>query len=190
MMPTKKTLFVLLLGLTVSTSAFAKVYKWTDANGKTHYTATPPPTKAKVLSNEEFKVHKIPKSSLRPSSSFAKPSYADKNTSSKNTKTKKKTNTKFHARTQCGKAIGKAPAVISKIKNQLRQAVNAGKAQKSKMAEFEKQEKAGKLKAPTMAKCVKEYMAGGGRQTDTIADNNASDAVAWMQLDAAFGQFK
>ena len=58
----KKTLFMLILGLTISTSGFAKVYKWTDANGKTHYTATPPPTQTKVISKEEFKVHKTPKS--------------------------------------------------------------------------------------------------------------------------------
>lgn len=189
-MHTKKTLFMLLLGLTISTSGFAKVYKWTDANGKTHYTATPPPTQTKVISKEEFKVHKTPKSSLRPSSSFAKPSYSDSSTSSKKSKTKKKTNTKLHARNQCGKAINKAPALISKIKSQLRQAISTGKVPESKMAEFKKQEQSGKLKAPTMDKCVKDYMAGGGRQTDTIADNNASDAVAWMQLDAAFGQFK
>ena len=143
-----------------------------------------------MLSNEEFKVRKTPKSSLRPSSSYAKPSYSDNNTSSKKSKNKKKAKTKLHARAQCGKAINKAPALISKIKSQLTQAINAGKVPKSKMAEFQKQEKAGKLKAPTMIKCVKDYMAGGGRQTDTIADNNASDAVAWMQLDAAFGQFK
>ncbi|WP_299881553.1 DUF4124 domain-containing protein [uncultured Cocleimonas sp.] len=189
-MHTKKTLFMLILGLTISTSGFAKVYKWTDADGKTHYTSTPPPAQKKVLSNEEFKVRKTPKSSLRPSSSFAKPTNTGNSTQSKNTKTKKKPNTKIHARAQCGKAISKAPSVISKIKSQLRQAISAGKVPKSKMDEFEKQEKSGKLKPPTMEKCVKDYMAGGGRQTDTIADNNASDAIAWMQLDAAFGQFK
>ena len=145
-MHTKKTLFVLLLGLIISTSGLAKVYKWTDANGKTHYTATPPPTQTKTLSNEEFKVRKTPKSSLRPSSSYAKPSYSNNSTSSKKSKSKKKTKTTQHARAQCGKAINRAPALMSKIKSQLRQAVNAGKVPKAKMAEFEKQEKAGKFK--------------------------------------------
>ncbi|GAA0422122.1 hypothetical protein GCM10009133_33330 [Cocleimonas flava] len=192
-MHTKKTLFMLILGLAISTSGYAKIYKWTDANGKTHYTATPPPAQKKVISNEEFKVHKTPKSSLRPSSSYAKSSNSnssDTSKSSKKTKAKKKPITKIHARAQCGKAINKAPALMSKIRSQLRQAISAGKVPASKMEEFEKQERAGKFKAPSMDKCVKDYMAGGGRQTDTIADNSASDAIAWIQLDAAFGQFK
>lgn len=32
-----------LLGLSLALTAQAEIYKWTDDNGKTHYTATPPP---------------------------------------------------------------------------------------------------------------------------------------------------
>jgi len=32
-----------LLGLSLAVSVQAEIYKWTDDNGKTHYTATPPP---------------------------------------------------------------------------------------------------------------------------------------------------
>lgn len=37
----------LLLGMSMSTHA-AKVYKWVDENGRTHYSQTPPPAKAKT----------------------------------------------------------------------------------------------------------------------------------------------
>jgi len=37
-----KLLFILVL---ISGTAQAKIYKWTDENGQTHYTATPPPKK-------------------------------------------------------------------------------------------------------------------------------------------------
>ncbi len=53
-----------MLTVIFSSSAIAKVYKWKDANGKTHYSATPPPVKSKVKS-EEIKIHKTPASSLR-----------------------------------------------------------------------------------------------------------------------------
>ena len=39
-----------------STGVQAKIYKWTDANGQTHYTATPPPGKKTNATNIEAKI--------------------------------------------------------------------------------------------------------------------------------------
>jgi len=177
------SLILLALGLTITHSGFAKIYKWTDANGKTHYTATPPPSKTKVLSNTEFKVRKTPKSSLTHTTSESK--YTSNHKSKKTAKTV--TDKRQHARAQCQKARQKAPALEREVQRQLRRAVKSGKIPKEKMAEFKRQQNAGKFKAPSMSACVKNYMSGGSRQTDTIADNSASDAVLNIQLDNAFG---
>ncbi len=177
------TLILLAISLTFSTSGLAKIYKWTDANGKTHYTATPPPSKAKVLSKKEFKVRKTPKSSLTNTSRSS--NYSSKNKTS--SKAKNSGDKRQHAQAQCRKARQKAPALEREVQRQLRQAVKSGKVSKDKMAEFKRQQSAGKFKAPSMSACIKDYLAGGSRQTDTIADNSASDAVMHIQLNQAFG---
>jgi len=63
-MLTKQTILIFLLSLTVISPAMAKIYKWTDANGKMHYTSTPPPANIKVKESKELKIHKTKKSSL------------------------------------------------------------------------------------------------------------------------------
>jgi len=62
-MPNKTKLILLSIALAMSSTAMAKIYKWTDASGNTHYTATPPPAKSKAKA-KEFKVKKKPASSL------------------------------------------------------------------------------------------------------------------------------
>ncbi len=42
-----------ILALTISLSAQANIYKWTDSKGVTHYSATPPPQKSKVKQKAE-----------------------------------------------------------------------------------------------------------------------------------------
>jgi len=182
-MRTLTTLILVALSLSISTSGFAKIYKWTDANGKTHYTATPPSSKAKVLSKKEFKVRKTPKSSLTHTSQST--NYSSKSKTS--AKEKKTVNKRQQAQAQCSKARQKTPALEREVLRQLRQAVKSGKISKDKMAEFKRQQSAGKFKAPSMSACIKDYMNGGSRDTDTIADNSASDAVMHIQLDKAFG---
>lgn len=75
-----KILFVMAV-LLLSAPSMAKIYKWVDESGTTHYTQTPPPAKAKVKV-EEVKVAKAPKSSLT-SNSKASPSSSTSNTKPK-----------------------------------------------------------------------------------------------------------
>lgn len=57
-----KVLFAMIV-LFLSAPSMAKIYKWVDGNGTTHYTQTPPPAKSKAKV-EEIEVAKAPKSSL------------------------------------------------------------------------------------------------------------------------------
>ena len=57
-----KVLFAIIV-LFLSAPGMAKIYKWVDGNGTTHYTQTPPPAKSKAKV-EEINVAKAPKSSL------------------------------------------------------------------------------------------------------------------------------
>lgn len=95
-MLTKKIMFIALLSLTVISPAMAKVYKWTDANGKLHYTSTPPPATTKVKESKEIKIHKTPKSSLTFKPKHRASTKAAKNTQQnrkvKKTAIRKKTN--------------------------------------------------------------------------------------------------
>jgi hypothetical protein len=93
-MQIKQNLVVLLIAVSVMTPAAAKVYKWVDAKGVTHYTSTPPPKAVKLKSKDvkEVKLHKTPKSSLTHKPTFlqAEPkiSKTSKSKQSKHIKTK------------------------------------------------------------------------------------------------------
>ena len=54
-------LIILSLSLAFCGPVMAKIYKWVDIKGNTHYTAQPP--SVKTQSNEEVKIKKIPSSS-------------------------------------------------------------------------------------------------------------------------------
>lgn len=111
-MPTSYKIITLAIALAFSSTAMAKVYKWTDANGKTHYTATPPPAKTKAKA-EEFKVRKKPKSSLRViPASESTVVYAETKTKKKRKTTHKKKKNKpvnynGTAASKCKTALGK-----------------------------------------------------------------------------------
>ena len=45
----KPRLFVAIVTLALSATATAEIYKWTDANGNTHYSDKPPTRAAQVL---------------------------------------------------------------------------------------------------------------------------------------------
>jgi len=86
---TKQNLLLLLIAVSITTPALAKIYKWKDAQGVTHYTATPPPATAKIKS-KEIKIKKKPKSSLTHMNVVQIP--VEEETSNKRSKVKRKAN--------------------------------------------------------------------------------------------------
>lgn len=50
----------LLFGITLSTSVQAEIYKWTDSEGRVHYTQTPPPSGDAEVLNPKYKSNKTP----------------------------------------------------------------------------------------------------------------------------------
>lgn len=61
-------LFTIIVSMSLSATVSAKVHKWVDEHGRTHYTDTPPPKKAKT--SKELKVRKY-KASSSPSRTLA-----------------------------------------------------------------------------------------------------------------------
>jgi hypothetical protein len=94
-------LIVLSLSLAFSLPAMAKIYKWVDANGKTHYTSQPP--SVKTQSNEEVKIKKIPKSSLTYQPRIAPTPVTDLTTDKKKNKPIKVISKRQNASSQCTK---------------------------------------------------------------------------------------
>jgi len=172
---------LLSLSLCFASTAMAKIYKWTDASGKTHYTATPPPAKAKAKT-EEFKVQKVKKSSLTNNS------YAEDRSSrrSKSKSTKKRAS----AQSQCSKAVRKYPVILSKLKRKLNQGKAAGKINEMEyqkaLGEIQKE----KSKVQSVSDCVRDYKRGGkdANSVNLIANNSAEDALTYLMLGAAFEQ--
>lgn len=175
-----KTLLIILT-LSFSSTAMAKIYKWTDSNGKTHYTATPPPAKAKAKT-EEFKIQKVKKSSLTRKS-------VESNNSS-HYSTKNASNKTGNAQSQCSKAVNKYPAVLSKLKRKINKAKSAGKISDLEYSKAMKQVQTERRKVQSISDCVKDYNRGGrdSNTVDLIANNSAADALTYLMLGAAFDQ--
>lgn len=114
-MLTKQNILICLLSLTVISPAMAKVYKWTDANGKLHYTSTPPPTNIKVKESKELKIHKTPKTSLTFKPKYQAPIIV---TQEKKKKTKKKIKRSVRKKTTTVKASKKECEGVSLAKRE------------------------------------------------------------------------
>ena len=109
---------MLSLALSITSIASAKIYKWTDEQGKTHYTATPPPAKLKTKS-QEFKVNKIKSSSL--------------SNNSNKTETELGANTVKFAKSKCKNAIRKVPQLIREMERVLEKGYNSGEILEKKL---------------------------------------------------------
>ncbi|MEE9327121.1 MAG: DUF4124 domain-containing protein [Cocleimonas sp.] len=101
----KSQLIILSLSLAFAAPAIAKIYKWVDAKGKTHYTSQPP--SVKTQSNEEVKIKKIPKSSLTYQPRIAPAPVVNLATDKKKNKPEKVTNKRQNASSQCKKLKSK-----------------------------------------------------------------------------------
>jgi len=185
MQPSKKSLLnIVLLGvaLSFSSTSMAKIYKWTDANGKTHYTATPPPKSLNASKAEEFKVQKIKKSSLTNIDNTANSSVAT---------TQLATGTKalavdptIDAQTQCKKAAKKMPAMYAHIKGKLDQSKKKGLMTDSQYDKALKQMKKAKNNKKSYADCVNKYNSGGEAEINQIANSNPEDAFTYLVMSA------
>jgi len=60
----KTLLIVLVLALAAGPAAAGKLYKWTDKDGKVHYTDQPPPSEAKASERKQFGDKPAPDASL------------------------------------------------------------------------------------------------------------------------------
>lgn len=163
------------LSLTIPSVTMAKVYKWTDEQGKVHYTATPPPAKLKTKS-KEFKVNKVKSSSLTNSSS-----------SSEDTDT----NSEKFAVNKCEKALEKVPQLLKQMEKVVEEAYSTGKISEKdyKLANIHIKEERSKPKA-TVSECLKDYNAGGREKNDilNLANNSVEDAFQLMAMGAALEQ--
>ncbi len=188
-MPTNKKLFLILLILSLSAPALAKVYKWTDASGTTHYTATPPPTKIKVKSSQELKIHKTPKSSLthrgNAVAQYQKKSMTGKNDNQNRQSQEESIAEKAHDK--CQKAISNIPKVLDETEKLLRMGRRTGRLSD---ADYEKKLKVvrkGRRTIPTYSKCIDEYKHNNKERgrINQFADNDAQSVLGMIMLEGA-----
>ncbi len=77
------SLLVVSFGMTLSMNSHAKIYKWTDASGQVHYSATPPTHKKVKAENIEDKI-KMSAGKYDPSSKSTKNKSTDEETENTN----------------------------------------------------------------------------------------------------------
>ncbi len=119
-MKTTLKLLALTLLISFSNTSIAKVYKWVDTNGKTHYSATPPPSKIKVKSHQEMTLHKTPKSSLGHRPNYKQKTFTAEKPESKSTLMKKQATSK--------KSEGDVRQICNKARKRIKeQLMTAGK---------------------------------------------------------------
>ena len=171
--------FVILM-LSFTSTSMAKIYKWTDANGKTHYTATPPPSKEK---SEEFKVQKIKKSSLTNIDKTIVKIPSDSESLSKE-KDFTKVDPTLSAQSQCKKASKKRPAMFAAIKSKIDESKASGKMSESQYNKALKQMKVSQAKQPNFAECVRKYNSGDQVEINQLANNDSQSALSYLMLKA------
>jgi len=175
---TKPLLKMLMLSLAFSIPSItmAKVYKWTDEQGKTHYTATPPPAKLKTKS-KEFKINKTKSSSLT------------NNLNESNSETED--NPEEYVRSKCNQAINKVPQLIREMERVVEKGYSAGKIPEKdyKLAKSQIRQEKTKPK-PSMSECISDYNKGGRKKNDIVnlANNSVEDAFQLMAMGAALEQ--
>lgn len=94
-------LIILSLSLAFCGPVMAKIYKWVDIKGNTHYTAQPP--SVKTQSNEEVKIKKIPSSSRTYQPYIAPKPVNDATANKKKNTSSNVTNKRQIASSQCEK---------------------------------------------------------------------------------------
>jgi hypothetical protein len=114
-MPIKMKIIMLSIAVATSvissTTAMAKIYKWTDNTGKVHYTAKPPAPKSKAKV-EEIKIRKKPASSLTHQPPVALPENNAPKKSKKEIVTSKST-----VADNCGQLIDSLPGLSDSQKS-------------------------------------------------------------------------
>lgn len=183
-------LFLVLLSLTLSAPALAKVYKWTDASGVTHYTSTPPPAKIKVKNSQELKIHKTPKSSLthksKANTRYKKKSKFDRNDNQDSQNKEESIADKAHDK--CQKAISNIPKVYDEVETLLKMGRRTRKLSDAdydkKITEIREQRR----KIPTYSKCIDEYKHNNKerRNINQFADNDPQTILSMIMLEGAF----
>lgn len=165
------SLFVALL--TISTSSNAKIYKWVDEAGKTHYTATPPPQN---IESKEMKVKNGQASESKSTKAEPKKEL---------TKDEQKEIT-ADAEEDCKEAIEKLPAIFENIEDITKMAYSFGSISKEDhdktIGEIEK----AKETKPTLSECLTDYKED---ETDRelvqcLADTNEISAFACLKQHA------
>lgn len=168
------------LTLCFSTAAMAKIYKWTDANGKTHYTATPPPAKA---SAEEFKVQKTKKSSLTHIDT-SKPMPLTINPDGSEKKNIHTINPKLSAQTQCKNASKNLPKMHALMKTKIEESKSKGIMTQAQYDKAMKQMRDTKNDKSSFAECVKKYNSGDKVEINQLANNDPEIALTYLAMKA------
>ena len=185
MQATQKSLLqIALVALTLcfSSSAMAKIYKWTDANGKTHYTATPPPAKADAKT-EEFKVQKIKKSSLTHIDT-SKPMPLMINPDGTAKKTIHTIDPKLSAQTQCKNAAKNTPKMHAFMKVKMKESLSKGIMTQTEYDKAIKQMENSKNDKSSFAECVKKYNSGDKVEINQLANNDPESALTYLAMKA------
>ena len=187
-----KNILLISLALSLSTPAFAKVYKWTDGSGVTHYTATPPPSKTRVKSAEEFKVHKTPKSSLTHKKKYK--ASVNSNTVN-NSPNKHRNNNKYNnpiakgnnqsddtrnASSQCQKAINNLPKVLDEVEKLLEMGLSTGKLSNAEYRQKKSGLRQQRRQRVSYSDCVDKYKSDRAERNliNNFADNDPNTALS------------